>query len=1788
MSLQQRKINFNPDLVTKPIDTVTEQLLSDQITAQLSAEIHSHVYMSEKEKQAFTLETGATIINCKHAKPYEHSIQRAMANWSYEKLRTYSSGSTNIIEVGANISAALRFASSTCNHTKYLQSKMNRPYHFAQMVTTAEDFARFTRDVNAIKSLSNPLALQITQAVQNRQAESQAHCLAGAQFCQKKADILLFNHSIYDITPAQFDAMMTNTRATEAYISIHAPYEVIFKQQSFYPNLSYEVERSNGRIIYHLKSSGSKSYQHDEENWRFWLTKFVWAGTSTYYIKEVVATLGQCWVMRIVASPFKPSTFNTKIQPPVFLQNRVFFPNFYQMMIEQKTYKPQKLSYDGSRIKEDKLLSLPITKAADMLANVMRQKTDTPNDISFQTLINQAKASNATLLIGDTILRERDSEFDFNLTRYCVSLFVMGIVQRTQSSKSVGGLLDRLKKESSQIHGFILSIHDFIDKIFSFFREDRALKRMNENYLISTEWQKFDPLTIQDRCTTLKNVTLRLGTPINPLKIIAGPTGPWQQNGFHNPTLKNMSSFVHFLKYVDNTHNDAKKPTVLYIGCAPGFSLKSVHPSILKKFNIIHVDPEDCEFAGHKKMSLQNASICAHNAREFCFICIGKFNAQYVYSDISIGSNSFDEFVLQRSLIYTKSLRLICIKMRKLEEMPENEIVTFKGEIFRQAYAKPGSSEVRMIYDNKCPVQTFTIKELKDKMLFFNNEIRNRYIDQETFTQLTSGWELEKEPEESKSSESKHTDPKEQTTDITVEVTAAEILNYIDALETETKELTSQFAKSEIDEAKFKGLMNLKKMMLAKCYNLDEGSIKIAFHNGIAGEGKSHMIKKRVGPKDLIVCPSSKLAQSYTEGKFSAITHEKAVAIEARTNVENVYVDECCMLPKVWYAMLKETYPAANIFAFGDTLQIGFVDRTDKDVAEVEWPDIFHCTVTRRCPIDATIRRPNFGYPAASTTSTEKGETEIIRSGDAVTEYLLKEYNREIPVITFYQDDKKRIKKAFPDVNVATVHESQGSTYDETYVIVTDKPAALHKKKNYMNVADTRHRKKVTYFTETTEIEELFNPPNNVSNNVAPSAPPQEEEVKVDLTKPPPVKGSVEDKKIRKEFENKKTSTENDIFEFAVQQMQKYNHKKDDFLELARIKTSIDNKIVEEGMDLTKVDSWRLIDRTHNPAVTGRLVKPSLRMRSSKAIEAVAISKEIVETKHPAAETIDNINSIAVVNNIEGMKFVEKTEDGADINIPASGDIIANNDAELPTGGSLSFMDVDYKIAQDSPMQVTATTHANIEAINTITRDMCKQDYIQDQEKIKGYVIAGGKSDNMIKLKPRGEEVESEESTFEQGFMDYAGHATRQGSSTTETVSTFLGRMGKSVVELKQIEKDATLTVLRKHMFETLPTIDEVEAAEKWDDTCTRAILDAYLKMDLKSKDVMTKAFDQATVNALEDYSVTGFNKTQWKSKVWYKVALKVGQSVSQHSKTKNMIMKFHAYVCDALLREYDGYKPFLYASGKGDAQIERKITEMMENAEEECIFIEGDFSEFDSTQNELMPILCTELLQYYTGLNNELLSTYLNHLKKWKVEIPGAMTIFGRHQKHSGEAATLLFNTLWNTVWVTALFDLKEPVVCAFKGDDSLLVAKSVKIRKEVRKLMEINGLQLKMSTNKFYGTFTDMIVTANGATIDLGRRAQKILSKSYKLTHKECQKELRESVADIVKQRIVNSQGQAAAMTNNTLVYGSELARNYCEVLINISRGDFSGWKTDAVKNVVFNLADDTRKVDMSEINL
>jgi len=380
-------------------------------------------------------------------------------------------------------------------------------------------------------------------------------------------------------------------------------------------------------------------------------------------------------------------------------------------------------------------------------------------------------------------------------------------------------------------------------------------------------------------------------------------------------------------------------------------------------------------------------------------------------------------------------------------------------------------------------------------------------------------------------------------------------------------------------------------------------------------------------------------------------------------------------------------------------------------------------------------------------------------------------------------------------------------------------------------------------------------------------------------------------------------------------------------------------------------------------------------------------------------------------------------------------------------------------------------------------------------------------------------------------------------------------------------------------MFKFLPTLEEI-AETDIDQLMTRCVLDAFLKMDMKSQTLMKEAFNENDHIALEDYKVSGFNKTQWKGKLFYNLSFKVGQCIAQHSKTKNMVLKFHCYVVDNILRNFRG-KGYLYASGKADAEIQKEIDEILQQCTAMFLkFGENDFTEFDSTQNQLMPLLCLKILQYYSGMQTPLMETYRNQLAARMIDIPGVIKMLVEWMKDSGEVATLLFNTIWNTVWVSFILDIKGIVLGAFKGDDSAIVAEDIKINKTNMELLESCGLKTKLFISESHCSFTDMVLCREGCVLDVCRRGSKVLSKTFKPRDDQAKKQMMESVSDIIGSRVINFAGQIKCERICGQVFGVELSHNFMNALICIAKGKFgSEFYSDKTLNIVFskNLKED-----------
>jgi hypothetical protein len=565
-----------------------------------------------------------------------------------------------------------------------------------------------------------------------------------------------------------------------------------------------------------------------------------------------------------------------------------------------------------------------------------------------------------------------------------------------------------------------------------------------------------------------------------------------------------------------------------------------------------------------------------------------------------------------------------------------------------------------------------------------------------------------------------------------------------------------------------------------------------------------------------------------------------------------------------------------------------------------------------------------------------------------------------------------------------------------------------------------------------------------------------------------------------------------------------------------------------------------------------------------KDLAPVPMHQEAIFTTHPAVGSVNQVN-IEVVHHHEG-KFVVKSTDGltATIRVPSSADIANTCETTMGTSGELVIQDVECVISHDLPVQIMHNLSSSINAITSVARETGEYCPHLDGDKIKGAYIHEYDNHARLTLKPRAGEVQATVEEEVLGFHDYHGMAMKQASSVSETVHTFIGRMTKKTGGLEPKLREAALKIVRDRMYRFLPTAEELWEGQDVDGVQARAMLDAFMKMDMKERSMMETAFNGHFVEGLEDYSVKGFNKNQWKSKWGQIFSDKAGQSVSQHSKLKNMVLKFVCYVTDSLLRSYRGAKRFIYASGKSDAEVQKELDEIMRQTEIDLIFTENDFGEFDSTQNELMPIVCTEYVQSVCGTADSILHTYINHLMEWKVVIDGLLTILNKNQKHSGEAATLLFNTIWNAAWCGVIMNVDELVVALFKGDDSLVVSKNLTIDKAGMKLLKEVGLITKLFMRKEFAFFTDMIVTPEGAALDVCRRGAKVLSKVWKKTDRNALKDMIISTNDIVTQRIGTHWQQMRCIQLNSVARGQVYAENYTNALICIAKGEIA----DAVR--------------------
>nr|QTE76060.1 nonstructural protein [Bat hepatitis E virus] len=195
----------------------------------------------------------------------------------------------------------------------------------------------------------------------------------------------------------------------------------------------------------------------------------------------------------------------------------------------------------------------------------------------------------------------------------------------------------------------------------------------------------------------------------------------------------------------------------------------------------------------------------------------------------------------------------------------------------------------------------------------------------------------------------------------------------------------------------------------------------------------------------------------------------------------------------------------------------------------------------------------------------------------------------------------------------------------------------------------------------------------------------------------------------------------------------------------------------------------------------------------------------------------------------------------------------------------------------------------------------------------------------------------------------------------------------------------------------------------------------------------------------------------------------------------------------------------------------------------------ENDFSEFDSTQNNVSLDFECQLLRE-TEMPEWMVRLYWLQRAYWTLVGPNT-ALRGCWKKHSGEPGTLLFNTIWNMVVVNACFTFNESVVHVYKGDDSMVLCRSFEQSGDAAHLITSCGLKLKQKFGPI-GVFSHFIcVPTQGIVRDLFRQWGRLTEKNF--SDSDRMEDLAAAAADFC-QSVVAEGKEHLAITLNSMYYG------------------------------------------------
>lgn len=217
----------------------------------------------------------------------------------------------------------------------------------------------------------------------------------------------------------------------------------------------------------------------------------------------------------------------------------------------------------------------------------------------------------------------------------------------------------------------------------------------------------------------------------------------------------------------------------------------------------------------------------------------------------------------------------------------------------------------------------------------------------------------------------------------------------------------------------------------------------------------------------------------------------------------------------------------------------------------------------------------------------------------------------------------------------------------------------------------------------------------------------------------------------------------------------------------------------------------------------------------------------------------------------------------------------------------------------------------------------------------------------------------------------------------------------------------------------------------------------------------------------------------------------KGGQGISAWSKTLNFQVTIWTRLLEYIMTRQSKGKVII-AAGFTDEQM---MTLLEERHVKGTPAFENDWSEFDSSQNNLTHAILASALQHI-GMPSHVLQPFLLQLASRRV-CDTFLTIQVEGKKDSGAPHTLIDNCLFNLA--IHLDILTEFETLLIKGDDVIAFGLLMKINKLLmEKYFNECGYQFKPSLSCSAG-FVSFIVNDIGSALDFPRIASKVLSRNY-----------------------------------------------------------------------------------------